>query len=530
MEQRDRLLAEAKEREAAYEEAKAYLTGQMEQRDRLLAEAKEREAAYEEAKAYLTGQIANRDQLLLEAKEREETQARERVIAMNETLYVRARVDQLEVLVEDYVHQLALVAKIAMSPQTEGAAARSAQPAISAMPSLASAHAAATQVLFALPFTIPGGANRLFVTLADALTADEFDITVMTTIPLSPEQIENLGDSTDDFLHFTDRVYHLPRILDEAQWADFVFTTIAARDIRIVYLAGSAFMYALLPELKRRFPQVMVADQLFNDFAHMPNNRTYANFIDLHITDNITVATSWLTKYGEYPERVRIIPTGIDLKHFAPLASDQSRVPLTDYPALIGKCIVGFFGRFAEEKRPEMIVEIADRLRDHEDFAFVMCGSGPLFASVCQMVEDRSLQDRIHLLGFVPDAEAYRLLGHCHAVVLPSSIEGRPYIVMESLAMGVPVVASHVGGLPDLIIPGENGALCPVDDPSAFAAALERMCADPARHAEMRHNAREFALAHFDIAAMRDAYVAVFRDLTAAGDLTAVAMRAGGKG
>ena len=486
-------------------------------------------AAYEGAKAYLTRQVEQRDRLLAEANEREERQARERAIDLDEALYLRTRVDQLEGLIEDYVHQLAFAAKIAALPQIDGPAMSDARPATSVMPSLVSNPAATTRVLFALPFTIHGGANRLFVALADALAAHAFAITVVTTVPLSPEQIENLGDSTDDLLRFTDRVHHLPRLLDEAQWANFLFAEIAARDIRIVYLAGSAFMYTLLPELKRRFPHVMVADQLFNDFAHMPDNRTFADFIDLNITDNATVGASWLKKYGERPERVRIIPTGIDLQHFAPLASDQPRLTLADYPALIDKFVVGFFGRFADEKRPEIIVEIADRLRDRDDLAFIMCGGGPLFAGVRHMVEERGLRGRVHLLGYVPDEEVRRLLGHCHAVVLPSSIEGRPYIAMESLAMGIPVVASHVGGLPDLIIPGGNGELCPAGDPGAFAAALEQMCADPVRHAEMRRNARRFALEHFDIEAMRDAYVAVFREL-AAGTPADVATRMGGKG
>jgi O-antigen biosynthesis protein len=110
--------------------------------------------------------------------------------------------------------------------------------------------------------------------------------------------------------------------------------------------------------------------------------------------------------------------------------------------------------------------------------------------------------------------------------VLPSSIEGRPYIVMESLAMGVPIIASRVGGLPDLIIPEFNGDLCPADDIDAFATSIEHMCSDPERQAMMGQNAREFALAHFDIVAMSAAYVAVFQSIATMGDANTLASRA----
>jgi glycosyltransferase involved in cell wall biosynthesis len=157
-----------------------------------------------------------------------------------------------------------------------------------------------------------------------------------------------------------------------------------------------------------------------------------------------------------------------------------------------------------------------------------MSGTGPLYAEVQRSVEARGLVGTVHMLGFVTDEEVRQLIGNCHAVLLPSSIEGRPYIVMESLAMGVPVVASRVGGLPDLIEPGYNGMLCPVDDYPAFAAALADLREDRTRYAQMRLNAREYALAHLDIRAMRDAYVTLFRELTSARTPVRAVERAGG--
>jgi len=97
------------------------------------------------------------------------------------------------------------------------------------------------------------------------------------------------------------------------------------------------------------------------------------------------------------------------------------------------------------------------------------------------------------------------------AVLLPSSIDGRPNIVLESLAMGVPAVVSQVGGLPGIIKNGYNGFLCKREDIRAFRDSIEKMLNDRVLYDNMCKNAREYAVEHLDINIMLERYLTLFR-------------------
>src|SRR5260370_37796872 len=110
-----------------------------------------------------------------------------------------------------------------------------------------------------------------------------------------------------------------------------------------------------------------------------------------------------------------------------------------------------------------------------------MTGTGPMRAAVEQAVAESAFPaGRFHLLGEVSDLGPY--LGSCDALVLTSRLDGRPMIVLEALATGVPVVASRVGAIPELITDGVNGYICDVGDADAFVDRLRRLVSSPRRH------------------------------------------------
>jgi glycosyltransferase involved in cell wall biosynthesis len=110
---------------------------------------------------------------------------------------------------------------------------------------------------------------------------------------------------------------------------------------------------------------------------------------------------------------------------------------------------------------------------------FVAAGQGPLEARLRASVRDLGLDERFRLLGYVPDAA--RLVAAADVFVLASNHEGLPLAVMEALALGVPVVATNVGGIPDLVADGVSGMLVPPGDPGALAAAVLQLTDDQAR-------------------------------------------------
>jgi glycosyltransferase involved in cell wall biosynthesis len=126
-----------------------------------------------------------------------------------------------------------------------------------------------------------------------------------------------------------------------------------------------------------------------------------------------------------------------------------------------------FAGRLSPEKGIEELVAATQGMN------LVVAGDGPLRASVESA------------LGFVPHAELERLYRRAAVVVLPSHREGLPLCVLEAMAHGRPVVASAVGGIPELLEDGVTGLLVPPGDVAALRAALQRLLADPALRRRM---------------------------------------------
>jgi glycosyltransferase involved in cell wall biosynthesis len=130
------------------------------------------------------------------------------------------------------------------------------------------------------------------------------------------------------------------------------------------------------------------------------------------------------------------------------------------------------------------------------DVHFVMVGGGPMTDSIKRRIARLSEGTRLHFLGLVDDVVAVYPLYDIY--VLSSKIDGRPIAVMEAMASGCAILASRVGGLPDLVQDGVTGMLVEPASAESFEAQLRRLLADRPRLAAMRRaataTAREFSL------------------------------------
>lgn len=367
-----------------------------------------------------------------------------------------------------------------------------------------------TRILFALPFVITGGADTVLLQLAKHLSEHGFDISVLTTIKTDA----SFGDNTARYEAITKEIYHLYNFLeDESDWKDFIYYLIEAKGIDIVFIVGSAFVYDILPELKQKFPHVKVVDQLFNEVGHIENNRKHAQLIDTNIVANETIRDVLIRDYGEAEEKVQVIVHGVDVEgEFNPQNIDATEVAASGiFPK--DAFVVSFMGRFSEEKRPEMFVDIAHALRAHERMHFLMLGHGPEYAQVKQYIGRLNLEGRIYAPGFVPDLKPFLKL--TDVLAIPSRIEGIPIILMESLALGVPVVASNVGGIPSIITNFEIGFVCDPGRIEEFTQYLELLYTDASLCARLKSNARAYAAQHLSVDKMNTEYQAIFQRLSA---------------
>lgn len=360
-----------------------------------------------------------------------------------------------------------------------------------------------TGLLLALPFMVTGGADEVMLRIMQYLERNGFAISCITTIPTDPAV---MGDNAPRYRQITPDVFPLHSFLPEkAERKKFVEYLIETRRIKVIFVVGCSFLYQMIPEIKTKYPHVKIVDQLFNPFGHIINNRRYARLIDLNIVANDGIERVLVAKFHEKRDKVQVIIHGVDVREEFVPERFQERYPRhPEWKREPDDVVVGFFGRFSREKGPVRFVEIAERLRTLEGVTWLMTGSGPEAGRVKARIAKYGLEEAVLAPGIVADVKPY--LAAADVVVIPSLIEGIPIILMEAMSLGIPVVASKVGGIPDVIIDGVNGFLCDSGDIAGFSARVQQLCEDRQLRMAMGEKAREHAVHHLDVNKMLDDY------------------------
>jgi len=210
-----------------------------------------------------------------------------------------------------------------------------------------------------------------------------------------------------------------------------------------------------------------------------------------------------------------VIPTG--LAPFAPLDRSAARAAL-GLPA--EGLVAGVIGRVEPDKGADDALSALVALRvavPGASIAFL----GPVDADEDWVVRLRlraatlGLSESVRFLG--PRAEAAPLLPAFDLILHPSRHEALPRVLIEALFAAVPIVATAVGGIPEVIVSGESGLLVPPGDPVALGRAAARLASDPALRARLTGAGLARARARFTIEAMRMAILSVYERLVPRG-------------
>lgn len=194
------------------------------------------------------------------------------------------------------------------------------------------------------------------------------------------------------------------------------------------------------------------------------------------------------------PEKIVEIPLGLDLAPYAFAERGALRRELclgSEVP------LVGIVARLVPIKRVDVFLAAAARLAERgQDAHFVIAGDGEEGARLRRQAKDLGIEDRTHFLGWRADLRA--IYGDLDVVVLTSDSEGTPVSIIEALAAGRPVVATAVGGVPDVLGRSERGLLVPVGDDGAIADALGTLLSEPAMARALASAGREHVYAVHD--------------------------------
>ena len=180
-----------------------------------------------------------------------------------------------------------------------------------------------------------------------------------------------------------------------------------------------------------------------------------------------TRAIAW----GLDEERVTIVPNAAPPLPALP-EREEARARLE-----IGGPTLAFAGRITRQKALEVAFDALARV---EGVSLLVAGDGPDLPDVRRDATERGLDGRVRFLGPLGREDVLTLFRAADASLLTSSWENFPHTVVEALAVGTPVIATAVGGVPELVRDGENGLLVPAGDAEALAAAIRRVVVDPA--------------------------------------------------
>ncbi len=197
------------------------------------------------------------------------------------------------------------------------------------------------------------------------------------------------------------------------------------------------------------------------------------------------------------PSRIIFLPNAVDTQHFRPVAP-VTRMAAKQQLGFEPDCfLVGGIGRMVSQKNYSAFLSAcAQLIQQRPKSRFFIAGTGPEEAKLRSLATELGITDNGRFLGFVADT---RLLYHaCDVLLIPSLYEGLPLVALEAMASGVPVIASAVDGLCDLVRSGENGLLAPSQQPEAFAELLLHLHDSPEDYKRIAVAAQADIQTHYD--------------------------------
>lgn len=303
------------------------------------------------------------------------------------------------------------------------------------------------RVAIAAPWLNVGGADQVVIELANGLSSNYETLIILTEKSTNPwlqritPQCKHLEISK--FNSVTARVLKFTHVL-------------LSYRVDILLISNSAIAYSSLPLIKKCNTALKVIDVLHaqgsaHEMGGFPQySAAFRHLIDHRITVSLYMKNYLQEYYGEYPDRITTIYNGIK----PPVKKRVNNQKIFH---------IVWVGRLAEEKNPALALRAFARLprsfRNSSQLTVV--GDGPLRRELEREALALDILDKTKFTGFVQNGTDYISIANC--LLVTSEMEGLPIVIIEAIHCNTPVIATSVGGIPELIKNGINGYLVPFD-------------------------------------------------------------------
>jgi len=302
-----------------------------------------------------------------------------------------------------------------------------------------------------------GGVERVILNILESLDKNKFEIYIITSLP-------NENKWEPKFKKHAKQIFHLPKAASKKNHSWFIAELAERKAFDSILITNNIPAYEALPNIKSQNPKTTILDLLHTHGrpqekdAFLPFSSRYDQYIDKHIVISNYLKNYFLKKYKVSSEKFEVIYNSVDTEtlNYTP-SKEKWRLKLD--PAK-QKFIVCFVGRLADDKNPLRVVEIANVLVNEKkvkNLLFVIAGEGPLKKKLTEVVNRYNLTKNIILLGHVESV--LEVMASSDLIIITSDMEGIPLSALEAMSVGTPVVASAVGGLPEIIDHKKDGYL-----------------------------------------------------------------------
>ncbi len=328
-----------------------------------------------------------------------------------------------------------------------------------------------------------GGIQIVTYEQSKRLLQKNFDLKVVTNRIQAPKKyaIEGINVECYESMNMGFRVgipYVIPTI------SSFPTFTKNIKKSKIVHAHGHPYLTSLLAGKLAKYyekPFVLTQHNTFIDYNNIFDQVELVNDLTvgketLKQADKIIVVSNATKNYvlslGAKPSRVKVLHNGVDLDRFKPLpkVKDEMRRKIGIQK---DATVVLTVRRLVYKNGVDTLIDAANiAVKKNPKLVFLIAGKGPDMASVQAQIEKLGLDKNIKLTGFVADKDLHLYYNTADLFVLPSkSGEGLPLVALEAMACGLPVIATNVGGISEILVKG-YGKLIPANNPEAMANAV----------------------------------------------------------
>lgn len=324
------------------------------------------------------------------------------------------------------------------------------------------------------PFIAIGGAEEIVLNIVkNPIISNEYDFIHVCLY----EPSEILGDLSGAFEELSCAFYKSENFQEPHSILDKIKYLIKLHTIEVLFIPnGTTFFYDSVQYIKDAFPNIRIVNQVFDhqegwiqhyDTLAIPS-------VDCHVAPNYSIKQAYI-EYGAPAERAPLIYHGIQLKNFN--FQNYSSVDVAELKRALqlplDKIIVTFAARMHPQKRPMDFLEIAKHFAEDSRFHFLMVGDGEFSDKLESKIKDCELSN-ITKLGFQRPIQNVYLC--TDIITITSAYEGLPLVLLESLSMGIPAVATKVGAIAEVIENERNGfVIKKIGDLNSFYHAIENI-------------------------------------------------------